>query len=329
MIKALSILLFILSFALTQAQEVLSYNDYIDYYRENVKSTILTKEGDFLKNGKYKFIGKPKDFKFLLTYILRYNIDDFNTNDTLSYEGEIKDSIKVNIWYLTTNRKGKQLDLIYHEEKGIVISGVDFNFEDNKYGLINQMLYLKSYDNYDSLDYQQFNGINVYYNFENKNIYLNKRQYYNKNNILINNFYACAKENKEIIYSEETTFTRVSFDKKKKTEEKKSFYQYNDSCWFEMTNITDLNKIDKKIYEQIDYWEERKDVSDVDVIAKGLRKHCGIIIQESIKGDKLVMLKISFETNGNDYFPFNDFLKTNYYPMILYDKTNSWLVKLY
>ena len=47
------------------AQDTLMYKDYIDYERNDhiarVKSTILTKTGDFLSDGNYCFKGNTED----------------------------------------------------------------------------------------------------------------------------------------------------------------------------------------------------------------------------------------------------------------------------
>lgn len=88
------------------AQDTLQYKNYIDYERNDhiarVKSTILTKTGDFLSDGNYCFKGNTEDFDLLLktsqtTMRKKLNI---NNDDIFYLSGKIKDSIKVGDWYL-------------------------------------------------------------------------------------------------------------------------------------------------------------------------------------------------------------------------------------
>jgi len=64
------------------------YNNYIDYYRSDyhypgVKSTILTKEGKFLKDGYYCFMGNKNDFGLLLKILRRTYIKNYKLKITI------------------------------------------------------------------------------------------------------------------------------------------------------------------------------------------------------------------------------------------------------
>lgn len=320
------VLLIILASNVTEAQNALPYVDYIDYYRENVKSTILFKEGNFLKDGKYKFTGSPNDFKFLLSYVLRYNINDFKPSDTITYEGEIKDSLKVNIWHLIINRGGKSINLIYHKDKESTLEGVDFSSSGNKYGLENEIIRLNGYDKNGYLDFIRVGGVIVsHYDFGNVDYYITKDEYYtDSKNRFYSNFNIINKNDSKIIYYETLSHIIKVLDKKKRFYNKESYFQYNDSCSLEikteMMTLKDDRKINKYIYENIDYTEIRKNKLTGDMVIPGKSKYIKINVTEAINGDKLVKLQFDFQ-NKEIKCPFTDFLKTNYYPIILYDKT--------
>ncbi|PTX60203.1 hypothetical protein C8N46_107210 [Kordia periserrulae] len=87
---------------LSFAQEnTLLYTEHIDYYSPHAKSTILTEDLQFLKDGQYTFKGSTKDFKFLLNTVLKpFHLENLQDTDTLYFSGEIKDAIKINQWKL-------------------------------------------------------------------------------------------------------------------------------------------------------------------------------------------------------------------------------------
>ena len=315
--------LFLLNINLILAQKTLPYNNYIDYYRNEVKSCILTKDGNFLKDGKYRFEGNSKDFKFLLSYVLQYDIDDFKPNDTLVYVGEIKDSLKVNIWHLTTKRKGKDLSLIYHKQEKIIVSGVNFN---DKFGLINEMINLKSFDKDESLNYFESGGIFTYYFFGDNPVNIKKNESYSeKSKSFVSEFYVTSKKNNKFIYSETSSSFKENSANKKSKQYKDSFLQYNDSCSLKIENIIVIEnnkKINKTIYNQIDFNEKSNNKTDHDYIVVGDKKHCGISIVEKICKNKLIDFKIKYENNETIGF-FSEILKTNFFPTILYEISNA------
>ena len=105
------IFLFLIVSNTLYAQDTLQYKNYIDYERNDhiarVKSTILTKSGDFLPDGVYTFKGNAEDFDLLLktsqtTMRKELNIND---DDIFYLSGKIKDSIKVGDWYLKIKDK--------------------------------------------------------------------------------------------------------------------------------------------------------------------------------------------------------------------------------
>lgn len=308
------------------SQETLPYSEYIDYYRQNVKSTILDKEGVFLKNGKYKFSGSSKDFRFLLSNILKYNLEDFKTSDTFVYEGEIKDSVKVNVWRLILNRENKELDLVYRKEKETGLAGVDFNSKDNNYGLSNKMINLNQYYETGHLGFTDVGGIMLsHYNFRNNDYYITKTENYSDdNNKFITKFNVINKKNNSIIYSESSLHRANLEDKKMRLNEQKAFFQINDSCSLEITTTEKIEKgkkkFNKSIWAYISFQETRKDKLAGDHIIKGKSQYVGVYATEWLRGNKLVSLEFKYDNkeNKND---FTDFLRTNYYPFILYNKT--------
>jgi len=103
--------LFLIMCSFINAQDTLQYKNYIDYERNDhiarVKSTVLTKTGDFLPDGVYCFEGNAEDFDLLLktsrpTMRKKFNIND---NDILYLTGRIKDSIKTGDWYIKNSNK--------------------------------------------------------------------------------------------------------------------------------------------------------------------------------------------------------------------------------
>ena len=79
------------------SQSILHYKNVIDYYDNEVKSTVLDAKGNFLKDGQYYLNGDVEDFDFLLKSYLGVSNKEayFLPNDSLVYSGTIKDSLKV------------------------------------------------------------------------------------------------------------------------------------------------------------------------------------------------------------------------------------------
>jgi len=107
--KILSLLLFASLY--TNAQEKsLRYKDHLDYYSEHAKSTVLTKELNFLADGNYVFKGSKEDFSFLLDKKLEIEQKHLVNADSIYLYGTIKDSVKVGQWVL--KYKSKKSDVI-------------------------------------------------------------------------------------------------------------------------------------------------------------------------------------------------------------------------
>ncbi|MFK7748419.1 MAG: hypothetical protein AB8B65_08520 [Kordia sp.] len=108
-------------------QDTLLYKAHFDYYSPHVKSTILTKDFQFLKDGYYTFKGSPKDFSYVLEAIItKKDRDRLQVADTLYFSGEINDSIKVKQWNL--HRKS---DLVKQDTLAI-LPLEHMNFRDGK-----------------------------------------------------------------------------------------------------------------------------------------------------------------------------------------------------
>jgi hypothetical protein len=86
-------------------QKALPYKDYLDYYSENAKSTVLTKDLNFLADGNYVFKGSKEDFKFLLDKKLEIDKKHLANVDSIYLSGVIKDSVKVNKWTIKYKAK--------------------------------------------------------------------------------------------------------------------------------------------------------------------------------------------------------------------------------
>ncbi len=132
------ILIYILFFVFFNAnaqQKALLYKNYIDYYSENAKSTILTKDLKILKDGYYIFKGKKKYFTYLLKDMLwmdNYVLEYIPESETLYLVGKIRNSVKVEQWTLL--RKGKSgLYEVYPQ----LNSGID-------YGEYGEILFIKT-----------------------------------------------------------------------------------------------------------------------------------------------------------------------------------------
>ncbi len=163
-----SFLIYILFFVLFNAsaqQKTLLYKNYIDYYSENAKSTILTKDLMFLKNGNYVFKGNGKDFNYLLNNVLhvKHSVIQKNTTnlDTLFLVGKIKDSVKIGQWRLLKKVKSKQSEIYptfavtinYHENGKIQFEKSKWNkFETN---LLNDRIIIQNRKDYISFRFHK------------------------------------------------------------------------------------------------------------------------------------------------------------------------------
>jgi len=97
--KIISLLTFLFCLQAYTQKDTLLYKDYLDYYSVNAKSTVLNKDLQFLKNGKYIFKGSVKDFDYLLNNILEEKmLLNLSEVDTLYLSGKIKNSVKIKQW---------------------------------------------------------------------------------------------------------------------------------------------------------------------------------------------------------------------------------------
>ena len=77
----------------------LLYKNFLDYYSEHAKTTILGQDLKALKDGAYDFKGSRQDFNFLLR-VLKIDDKDLTGYDTLYLSGTVKGLVKVGQWDL-------------------------------------------------------------------------------------------------------------------------------------------------------------------------------------------------------------------------------------
>lgn len=121
----------------------LYYRDYVDYYSEHAKSTVLTKDLKFLKDGNYSFKGSVEDFYFLVNQKLRVSPENLADIDTLYLEGRIKGAVKVGLWKIRYKDKATNKLLPLLVSPRFSIETVKANDEELNYlenGKIQEML---------------------------------------------------------------------------------------------------------------------------------------------------------------------------------------------
>ena len=276
------------------SQSILHYKNVIDYYDNEVKSTVLDAKGNFLKDGQYYLNGDVEDFDFLLKSYLGVSNKEayFLPNDSLVYSGTIKDSLKVGTWNLQLLRNKKISAIVYDRE--IKKEGIDFGSEGSN-GMFEKIVKMENieysvkylvtrYDIPDSLAL--------------KTKLLEHTDYWN------NKFYKwIISENKEI-YSEE-------FNLKKNEETKEittNVETYYNNC---RANLDITRVFDGNHYFILTI--KRKDEN------KNLKGYW-VEIKEQIKDKKLKRLIIDDNNIKKDPY-FSKILGNNYFPAIVYQQT--------